>query len=696
MRTTRTRINCQSQSKAPLCCRHGWGSIPTSRCNSINIEKMSDIIIKTEPVTVKVGQSSNFVIVTVCVLRELRCVLVEIQNKTKLITVEVGQRRDFVVVTGGKASPLLEVILEQNNLQGVLQELRCVLVEIQNKTKLITVEVGQRRDFVVVTGGKASPLLEVILEQNNLQGVLRELRCVLVEIQNKTKLITVEVGQRRDFVVATGGKASPLLETGPVTVKVSQRPHFVAVTEGVLQELRCVLVEIQNKTKLITVEVGQRRDFVVVTGGKASPLLEVILEQNNLQGVLRELRCVLVEIQNKTKLITVEVGQRRDFVVVTGGKASPLLETGPVTVKVSQRPHFVAVTGGEASPLLDTGPVTVKVSQRPHFVAITGGEASPLLDTGPVTVKVSQRPHFVAVTEGVLQELRCVLVEIQNKTKLITVEVGQRRDFVVVTGGKASPLLEVILEQNNLQGVLRELRCVLVEIQNKTKLITVEVGQRRDFVVVTGGKASLLLETGPVTVKVSQRPHFVAVTGGEASPLLDTGPVTVKVSQRPHFVAVTVCVLREVGCALVEMQTKTGPVTVKVSQRPHFVAVTGGEASPLLDNIERMICVLRELRCVLVEIQNKTKLITVEVGQRRDFIAVTELRCVLVEIQNKTKLITVEVGQRHDFVVISRSQLSPLLDLILQQIKIYIVLKKRGTEIKVNTSRIIVKVNNKL
>ncbi|KAF7379616.1 hypothetical protein HZH68_016564 [Vespula germanica] len=70
-----------------------------------------------------------------------------------------------------------------------------------------------------------------------------------------------------------------------------------------------------------------------------------------------------------------------------------------------------------------------------------------------------------------------------------------------------------------------------------------------------------------------------------------TGPVTVKVNQLPHFVAVTSeCVLRELRCALVEIQSKTGPVTVKVNQLPHFVAVTGGIVSPLhdlqtLDNI---------------------------------------------------------------------------------------------------------------
>ncbi|KAL2750935.1 hypothetical protein V1477_001042 [Vespula maculifrons] len=50
-------------------------------------------------------------------------------------------------------------------------------------------------------------------------------------------------------------------------------------------------------------------------------------------------------------------------------------------------------------------------------------------------------------------QLRCSLVEIQNKTEPVTVKVGQRSNVIVVA----------------------DLRWALVEIQNKTEAVTVKV-----------------------------------------------------------------------------------------------------------------------------------------------------------------------------------------------------------------------------
>ncbi|KAL2744063.1 hypothetical protein V1477_007939 [Vespula maculifrons] len=57
-----------------------------------------------------------------CILRELRRELVEIQSKTEPVIVKVGQSSNFVVVTAGEVSPLLDVILEQSTSHRTLKE----------------------------------------------------------------------------------------------------------------------------------------------------------------------------------------------------------------------------------------------------------------------------------------------------------------------------------------------------------------------------------------------------------------------------------------------------------------------------------------------------------------------------------------------------------------------------------------------
>nr|KAF7399858.1 hypothetical protein H0235_015595 [Vespula pensylvanica] len=43
-----------------------------------------------------------------------------------------------------------------------------------SKTEPVTVKVGQSSDVVVIRGGKVSPLLDVILEQNTSHRILKE------------------------------------------------------------------------------------------------------------------------------------------------------------------------------------------------------------------------------------------------------------------------------------------------------------------------------------------------------------------------------------------------------------------------------------------------------------------------------------------------------------------------------------------
>ncbi|KAL2750940.1 hypothetical protein V1477_001043 [Vespula maculifrons] len=53
-------------------------------------------------------------------------------------------------------------------------------------------------------------------------------------------------------------------------------------------------------------------------------------------------------------------------------------------------------------------------------------------------------------------QLRCSLVEIQNRTEPVTVKVGQRSNFIVVAGGRVSPLHHFIPKYNNSHRILKE------------------------------------------------------------------------------------------------------------------------------------------------------------------------------------------------------------------------------------------------
>ncbi|KAL2749955.1 hypothetical protein V1477_002026, partial [Vespula maculifrons] len=74
-----------------------------------------------------------------CVLRELRCVLFEIRSKTEPFTIKIGRTLDFVVISGSPLSPLHNFVLKRNK-SCILRELRCALVDIQKETNKIIVK----------------------------------------------------------------------------------------------------------------------------------------------------------------------------------------------------------------------------------------------------------------------------------------------------------------------------------------------------------------------------------------------------------------------------------------------------------------------------------------------------------------------------------------------------------------------------
>nr|KAF7426916.1 hypothetical protein H0235_006610 [Vespula pensylvanica] len=86
-------------------------------------------------------------------LRKLLFSLVKVQSITELLTIKVGQRHNFVVVSRSRASPLCIFLVERQST---------------------TVKVDQRSDFVVATGGRVSPLHNFILKQNKSCRILRE------------------------------------------------------------------------------------------------------------------------------------------------------------------------------------------------------------------------------------------------------------------------------------------------------------------------------------------------------------------------------------------------------------------------------------------------------------------------------------------------------------------------------------------
>ncbi|KAL2744823.1 hypothetical protein V1477_007365 [Vespula maculifrons] len=158
-----------------------------------------------------------------CLLRELRCALVEIQSKTEPVT--VGK----LILSSRNMERMSDIIIYLHYLFSItcgeclLRELRCVLVEIQSKTEPVT--VGK----LILSSRNIERMSDIIIYLHYLFSItcgeclLRELRCVLVEIQSKTD-------QMSDIIIYL---------------------HYlfsITCGECLLRELRCVLVEIQSKT----------------------------------------------------------------------------------------------------------------------------------------------------------------------------------------------------------------------------------------------------------------------------------------------------------------------------------------------------------------------------------------------------------------------------------------------------------------
>ncbi|KAL2729946.1 hypothetical protein V1477_015757 [Vespula maculifrons] len=156
------------------------------------LNQMSDIIIYLHYLfSITCGE---------CLLIDLRCVLIEIQSKTELVT--VGP----LILSSRNIERMSDIIIYLHYLFSItcgeclLRDLRCVLIEIQSKTELVTVgplilssrnvycetcdaysskfktrlNYNCRSAYIVVTSGRIPPLLYSILKHNKSFRILKE------------------------------------------------------------------------------------------------------------------------------------------------------------------------------------------------------------------------------------------------------------------------------------------------------------------------------------------------------------------------------------------------------------------------------------------------------------------------------------------------------------------------------------------
>ncbi|KAL2750132.1 LOW QUALITY PROTEIN: hypothetical protein V1477_001628 [Vespula maculifrons] len=148
---------------------------------------------------------SDITISEECVLRELRCVLFEIQGKTESVTVGpviLPPRNTPTTPFHSKTKQIVQNIERMSDIiiseECVLPELRCVLFEIQGKTESVTVGpfiLPPRNTPTTPFHSKTKQIVQNIERMSDIiiseECVLPELRCVLFEIQGKTESVTV-------------------------------------------------------------------------------------------------------------------------------------------------------------------------------------------------------------------------------------------------------------------------------------------------------------------------------------------------------------------------------------------------------------------------------------------------------------------------------------------------------------------------
>ncbi|KAL2750130.1 LOW QUALITY PROTEIN: hypothetical protein V1477_001626 [Vespula maculifrons] len=226
---------------------------------------------------------SDIIISEECVLRELRCVLFEIQGKTESVTVGpviLPPRNTPTTPFHSKTKQIVQNIERMSDItiseECVLRELRCVLFEIQGKTESVT--VGP----VILPPRNIEIMSDITISE---ECVLRELRCVLFEIQGKTESVTVGP-------VILPPRNTPTTpfhsKTKQIVQNIERMSDIIIYEECVLPELRCVLVEIRSKTEPLTIKIGRTFDFVVISRNPVSPLLNFILKPNKSYSILKE------------------------------------------------------------------------------------------------------------------------------------------------------------------------------------------------------------------------------------------------------------------------------------------------------------------------------------------------------------------------------------------------------------------------
>ncbi|KAL2729945.1 LOW QUALITY PROTEIN: hypothetical protein V1477_015756 [Vespula maculifrons] len=234
----RTRRNSKqnSTSNCRLYCRHEWENTPTtlfhSKTKQIN-ERYNNIL--TLPLLYYLRRMFT---------GKLRCVLFEIPNKTQLVTVgplilssrNIERMSDIIIY--------LHYIFSITCGECLLRDLRCVLFEIPNKTQLVTVGpliLSSRNE-------RYNNILTLPLLYYLRRMFTGKLRCVLFEIPNKTQLVTVG-----PLILSSRNERYNNILTLPLLYYLRRMFTARPAMQCLLRDLRCVLVEIQSKTKLVTV-----------------------------------------------------------------------------------------------------------------------------------------------------------------------------------------------------------------------------------------------------------------------------------------------------------------------------------------------------------------------------------------------------------------------------------------------------------
>ncbi|KAL2744824.1 hypothetical protein V1477_007366 [Vespula maculifrons] len=328
----------------------------------------------------------------------------------------------------------------------LLRDLRCVLVKIQSKTEPVT--VGP----LILSSGNIERMSDIIIYLHYLFSItcgeclLRDLRFVLVEIQSKTEPVTV----------------GPLILSSRNIERMSDiiiyLHYLFSITCGecLLRDLRCVLVEIRSKTEPVT--VGK----LILSSRNIERMSDIIIYLHYLFSItcgeclLKDLRCVLVEIQSKTEPVTVSslilssrnIERTSDNNILTLTLCYYLwrmrttrttIKTEPLIVKVGRTLDFVVVSRSSVSPLHN-----LILKRNKSYRILKGRNIERTSDNNILTLTLCYYSWRMRTTRTTI------------KTEPLIVKDGRTLDFVVVSRSSVSPLHNLILKRNNSYRILKE------------------------------------------------------------------------------------------------------------------------------------------------------------------------------------------------------------------------------------------------